>query len=427
MTPPIQTHQIISFFRLGLNTNAAYVLMLASAKEISEGSVALVFVSNVAPALLVKLSSPMWFHKISYNARMALCLALLFIGFQLTAFGNNYEVQLLGVMFCSAQSGLGEASFLAITSNYNPHTSLCLTCWSSGTGFAGVFGFGWKWFFMDTLGVSFRDSLLIANTLIAAFGGVYCTMPSFTLSTCDDAAALVGGGGGGDDEEETTSVESNDSDTQPPSEKDSVSLIPVVPSSHPAKSNPTSLLPVVESKWTFIRTKLYVYMIPLFLVYFSEYAMQSGTWAAIGFPNTSEDARKEFYTYSNWLYQAGVFVSRSSGQVVKANMLVLQVMPILQAGLLTLFTLIATYEFMYGWGLLSLCFVAGLLGGGVYVNAFTRISVDVEKGTKQELALAIVSVADSFGIMCADVFGLYLQSCIYEKHGILGAKVNCPF
>jgi battenin len=204
-------------------------------------------------------------------------------------------------------------------------------------------------------------------------------------------------------------------------------------------------------------------MLPLFIVYFSEYAMQSGTWAAIGFPVEDEGARKKFYEYANWLYQAGVFVSRSSGTLVQANMLVLQLMPVLQTALLVLFTFIAVYQFLYGWGLLAVCFVVGLLGGGVYappqpitrasptpraltlssaslalpsalasparryVNAFTRISVDVEKGPRQEVALAIVSVADSFGILFADVAGLFLQACIYKHHGLDGAKMTCPF
>jgi hypothetical protein len=53
---------------------------------------------------------------------------------------------------------------------------------------------------------------------------------------------------------------------------------------------------------------LWPYMVPLFVVYFAEYAMQSGTWTAIGFPVTSADARHKFYLYSNWLYQAGEMV-----------------------------------------------------------------------------------------------------------------------
>eukprot|EP00586_Coscinodiscus_wailesii_P010284 CAMPEP_0172499210 /NCGR_PEP_ID=MMETSP1066-20121228/123831_1 /TAXON_ID=671091 /ORGANISM="Coscinodiscus wailesii, Strain CCMP2513" /LENGTH=47 /DNA_ID= /DNA_START= /DNA_END= /DNA_ORIENTATION= len=45
-------------------------------------------------------------------------------------------------------------------------------------------------------------------------------------------------------------------------------------------------------------------------------------------------------------------------------------------------------------------FFAGLLGGGVYVNAFTRISADMADD-KKEFALSASSVADSFGIMLA--------------------------
>jgi len=108
-------------------------------------------------------------------------------------------------------------------------------------------------------------------------------------------------------------------------------------------------------------------------------------------------------------------------------MLVLQLMPVLQTALLVLFVFIASFEFFYNWGLLALCFAAGLLGGGVYVNAFTRIAVDIGKGRRQETALSIVSIADSCGVMFADVAGLFIQSCLYEKHGIDGAKVTCPF
>jgi len=405
---PLQRRLCICFFLLGLVNNSAYVIMIASAKEITEGSVGLVFFCNVFPSLTIKLSSPFWFHKVSYAARMALCLLFLFIGFQLTAFSSDYRIQLLGVCFCAAQSGLGEASFLAMTALYPMYTPLCLTLWSSGTGLAGVFGFAWKWLLMDVMGASFKTSLLVANGLIVCFGAAYRALPPFR-----------------EEKEETIECYSEDGAEDGSSDGNDKATLIVTPTSLPTSD--VRVDPVPEGRWNFIRAKLLVYMIPLFVVYFSEYAMQSGAWAAIGFPATDSDARKAFFLYSNWTYQLGVFISRSSGSLVTASMLVLQIMPVLQTALLVLFTCIATFEFMYGWGLLGLCFVSGLLGGGVYVNAFTRISVDIEKGPRQELALAVVSVADSFGIMFSDVVGLYLQACIYERHGIMGAKVVCPF
>ena len=46
---------------------------------------------------------------------------------------------------------------------------------------------------------------------------------------------------------------------------------------------------------------------------------QSGTWTAIGFPTGDAAARQRFYAASNWCYQAGVFVSRSSGLVYQVR------------------------------------------------------------------------------------------------------------
>ena len=45
----------------------------------------------------------------------------------------------------------------------------------------------------------------------------------------------------------------------------------------------------------------------------------------------------------------------------------------------------------------------------------------------KEFALASVSVADSLGIMFADVMSLYIQSCIYKMNNVEGAVVGCPY
>jgi hypothetical protein len=55
--------------------------------------------------------------------------------------GTSLGVQLLGVSLSSMQSALGEASFLSLAARYD--SGWALTMWSSGTGFAGVFG---EWF-----------------------------------------------------------------------------------------------------------------------------------------------------------------------------------------------------------------------------------------------------------------------------------------
>ena len=60
--------------------------------------------------------------------------------------------------------------------------------------------------------------------------------------------------------------------------------------------------------------------------------MQTGTWSAIGFPVSSADARQRFYEYANWSYQGGVFVSRSSGMMIRLSPLMLWSLPAAQVG-----------------------------------------------------------------------------------------------
>eukprot|EP00577_Skeletonema_sp_RCC1716_P030694 CAMPEP_0113403240 /NCGR_PEP_ID=MMETSP0013_2-20120614/17717_1 /TAXON_ID=2843 ORGANISM="Skeletonema costatum, Strain 1716" /NCGR_SAMPLE_ID=MMETSP0013_2 /ASSEMBLY_ACC=CAM_ASM_000158 /LENGTH=52 /DNA_ID=CAMNT_0000288695 /DNA_START=1552 /DNA_END=1707 /DNA_ORIENTATION=- /assembly_acc=CAM_ASM_000158 len=44
----------------------------------------------------------------------------------------------------------------------------------------------------------------------------------------------------------------------------------------------------------------------------------------------------------------------------------------------------------------------------------------------REFALSSASVADSVGILVADISSMFIQSRIYQRNGIDGAVVNCP-
>ena len=69
-------------------------------------------------------------------------------------------------------------------------------------------------------------------------------------------------------------------------------------------------------------------------MYFAEYATQSGTWAAIGFPVASKAARNSFYEYANFTYQIGVFLSRSSGLYFKSTLNTIWTLPLIQLALM---------------------------------------------------------------------------------------------
>ena len=108
-----------------------------------------------------------------------------------------------------------------------------------------------------------------------------------------------------------------------------------------------------------------------------------------------------------------------------ASLPILWLMTFLQVVNLCFFWLDSLHRFWYDYTLMLPCFVAGLLGGSVYVQGFSRVNADMPIELK-EFAVASVGVADTLGILVADVLSLFLQSCIYDKHGIEGAVVDCP-
>lgn len=141
-----------------------------------------------------------------------------------------------------------------------------------------------------------------------------------------------------------------------------------------------------------------------------------------GFPVESREARHAFYLYSNWTYQAGVFISRTLGALLPIGRAGLWAMPAAQACLLAFFAADAAARWWYNWGLLTLCFAAGLLGGTTYVAAFVLISREVPPAAR-EFSLAAACVADSLGSAVADAAGLLLQGCLLRANGLAGEAV----
>jgi battenin len=403
---------LAAFWVLGFINNVGYVIMIAGAQEIAAGGVGIVYFFDIFPALLVKLTGPYWFHLISYRNRTVLGAAWMLVSFLVVGLGTqSLALQLLGVAFSGLQSGMMEASFLAMASFYDSRS--CLTCWSSGTGLAGVGGYAWIAIFHLWIGMSFTATLVLAA---AVFPVLYVATFVFLLEThhlpapgratyapipdaVEDALAVA--------ISQTVSA-------------DGVSAKKAAPS-HAAGTVPSAAALTFQEKLRFAFT-LGPYMIPLAVVYFAEYTMQTGVWSTIGFPVTSAEARSAFYASAGMAYQTGVFLSRSSGVLFQANRAILYLMPALQVVLLVFFSLVSAYHFCYNWSLLVFCFCAGLLGGGVYVNAYTLLSKEVPPAYV-EFALSAASVGDTIGVMLADFGGLFLQGCLYSINRLPGATI----
>jgi battenin len=335
----------------------------------------------------MKLSAPYWFHLLSYQHRIILAGLLMASSFLLVGLGalkgGSIGMQLFGVVMGSMQSGLGETSFLALTAFYEPSRK-ALTCWGSGTGCAGIFGYAWVVCFTIFFKLSFTTTLLSALVLPVAY------IANFALVLRPKALKRdeVGGSKLSDEDENMkSSLLSQNGETINPIYNSDIKNSNNSKNNNSNVNNNSSTEDAMAAMTLQDKVRntiaLWPFMVPLFVVYFSEYAMQSGVWSAIGFPLDSQSARNAFYVYGNWTYQVGVFVSRSSGMFWKADMRALWTMPTLQFLLLVFFVLDAFYEWWYNWALLVLCFVAGLFGGAVYVGGFSLMSETVDSNLKE--------------------------------------------
>lgn len=280
-------------------------------------------------------------------------------------------------------------------------------------------GYAWVYVLNVSLQQSFALTLMSANALSALFLFAFSALPTPPGSGKEK----------GDKEEEEGRGKERQTLAEPLLPPGDVPFCSPLPSSSSSPSSKTTPSLPFRRRLA-VLSSLYPLTLPLFLVFFSEYALQSGVWSATGFPVQSESSRKDFYLKSNWLYQGGVFLSRSSGSVFPLPLKVVQSLPLLQFFLLILFTLSATSVIpLPSFPLLSLSFVAGLFGGGVYVNAFSLISDKFGEGQEEEREVAMggASAFDGLGILLADFVGLFLQSCIYKFQGIDGAKATCPW
>uniref|UniRef100_A0A4W6E4V7 Battenin n=1 Tax=Lates calcarifer TaxID=8187 RepID=A0A4W6E4V7_LATCA len=142
---------------LGLCNNFAYVVMLSAAHDIlkkqeSENATAnvrrsepeftcfssqAVLLADILPTLVIKLFAPFVIHKLPYGFRVLFCVIMAATSFLLVSLSSAVWISILGVIFASISSGLGELSFLSLTAFFSRDV---LAGWGSGTGGAGVAG-----------------------------------------------------------------------------------------------------------------------------------------------------------------------------------------------------------------------------------------------------------------------------------------------
>ncbi|KAF9133452.1 battenin CLN3 protein [Linnemannia schmuckeri] len=152
----------IAFFTFGIINNLIYVVILSAAVDLVGAKVpkGVVLLADIAPSLLVKMIAPYFVHRIPYSARVVLCASLSFSAVVLIAQAEAIPVRLFGVMMASLSSGLGELTFLMLSSFYRLQM---VSAWSSGTGGAGLLGALLFLALTSWLGLSISQTLAVVS------------------------------------------------------------------------------------------------------------------------------------------------------------------------------------------------------------------------------------------------------------------------
>ena len=184
------------------------------------------------------------------------------------------------------------------------------------------------------------------------------------------------------------------------------------------RSSSEELLTVDAMHWQqrllLIRPLLLPYMLPLFLVFWAEYTINQGVAPVLLFPADGKpfQALRDYYVFYQFLYQTGVFISRSS----------LSVFPVRRVWLLgalqvvNLLVLISQAMFGYidsVWWISVIILWEGLLGGSTYVNAFANIAADTDPQYR-EYSMGVAAVADTLGITMAGLSSVFLSPALCQ-------------
>lgn len=395
--------------------NVLYVIILSAAQDLV-GSLpkGIVLLADVAPSFLTKLIAPYFIYRVPYNVRIIVFIALSTVGMlmvALTPASKSVAVKMVGVVLASLSSGGGELSFLGLT-HYYGHVSLA--GWGSGTGAAGLVGAGLYVALTEWWRFSVRDSLLFSACLpVIMFISFFLVLPHGPMNSASgrkDYDALP-----------ERDLDDEDIENMPQDSAASALLAPgpsVASTAYP--SHAQNEAPTFRNNLKRARKLFFPYMLPLLLVYVAEYTINQGVAPTLLFP-LDESPFKEyrgFYPFYGFLYQLGVFISRSSTPWFRIHHLYLP--SLLQVGNLVLLTLHAMFFFIPSVYLVFvIIFWEGLLGGAVYVNCFAEIleNVPVED---REFSLGATSVSDSGGICIAGVIGILMETrlCNYQvAHG----------
>jgi len=319
---------------------------------------------------------------------------------------QSITAKLVGIVLANLSSGAGEVNFLALTAYYG-HFSLA--AWGSGTGGAGLIGAGAYSLATVQLGVSPHAALLTSTVLpFVMLLSFFVLLPRGPLRVARSK------------ELEYQRVDTDSPDDETEEHRETAGLLDqhearsISPAYSHKKEQGLLRRALIDLRQNLHRARSLVipYMVPLFLVYLAEYTINQGVAPTLLFPLADSPFKhyRAFYPTYSTLYQAGVFISRSSLAVVRIR--ALYTPSILQCMNLALLTAHAMTPFIPSvYWVFAIMFWEGLLGGLVYVSTYAAVREEV-KEEDREFSLGAVTVADSAGICLAGFVGVGLEGAL---------------
>ncbi|XP_024888805.1 battenin [Temnothorax curvispinosus] len=378
---------LLAFWILGLCNNYGYVVMLSAAHDILQSkfgekdttpitnvtnttdgrtcnnvSTGAILLADILPALAIKITAP--FLPFLVHARLATCVFFSAAGFLMVSLSTTEWLAILGVIVTSLSSGLGEVTLLSYSNQFSKNV---ISTWSSGTGGAGVIG-----------AVSYAGLTMILSTehtlLVMLIVPILQAITFWCILKHPAHTKIPITKNGIDSQEQIIKNPKK-------SFRDKINLVP----------------------------GLLKYMIPLGLVYLFEYFINQGLYELIEFKDIWL-THSEQYRWLQVDYQIGVFISRSSVNIISINKI--WIMSVLQFVNVIILLFEAIYYYIPNiWIVFALVLWEGLLGGGAYVNTFYRMSTEIPREDR-EASLGIATMADSIGIALAGWLSMPVHNAI---------------
>ncbi|GAA96738.1 uncharacterized protein L969DRAFT_90665 [Mixia osmundae IAM 14324] len=425
-----------AFFLLGLENNALYVVILSAAQDLLPTDVptGLILFANIAPALLIKVGWPYLVPgRVRYSRRVASCSLISFIGIIVVALFDSLDMRLLGIALASLSSGLGEMTYLQLSTAYGRDElgSQAVGWFASGTGAAGLVG-ALLWWLLRGLGIKLGLSItsLIPLGMALTFFVLLPQPHLFASHTSSQTTAY-------------TSIPTADEDLQT-LQAESMPVYSTLAGKRVVLS--------LSQKLALARPLVLPYMIPLFVVYLAEYTINQGVAPTLLYPVPTAQQSwiwshiihhlSDYYPLWQLVYQTFVFFSRSSISIFRIPPLPKRLIPLpslAQVALLGIALLESTRGILTSTfgrhartSVVAVVALEGLSGGLAYVNVFHRLGLEEAENSsgvavspesriaQREFSIACVGFADTSGILAASLLSAWLQPrlCAYQvEHG----------